>query len=140
MATADPTTPCATLSRGVAGAAARRPIDPRDVAHTFCYVRGGEKERNVAESLRLDLCHGCALEAAGISDDGSTVAEDYLQQRRYAFNLRQAGRVQTEERSWRPGLNEHGLTMCSACGPNGKLSTCGLGGGAHRKETTEIGG
>ena len=69
----------------------------------------------------LDLCHGCALEAAGISDDGSSDAWNYLQRRRYLFNLRQAGRVQTEsfseERRWRPGLNELGLTMCSACGP-----------------------
>ena len=39
-----------------------------------------------AESLRLDLCHGCALDAAGIDDDGSTVAENYLKRRRGAFN------------------------------------------------------
>ena len=85
------------------------------------YFRGGEEERNAAESLRLDLCHGCALEAAGIGDDGSTDAENYLLRRRYLFNLRQAGRVQTEsfseERRWRPGLNELGLTTCSKCGP-----------------------
>ena len=36
----------------------------------------------------LDLCHRCALEAAGIGDDGSRDAENYLQRRRYLFNLR----------------------------------------------------
>ena len=72
-----------------------------------------------AESLRLDLCHGCALDAAGIDDDGSTVAENYLQRRRVAFNpTTSSDYVQTDsnERRWRPGLNELGLTMCSACG------------------------
>ena len=92
------------------------------------YFRGGEEERNAAESLRLDLCHGCALEAAGISNDGSSVAENYLQRRRDASNpTTSSDYVQTysKERRWRPGLNELGLTMCSACGPNGKLSTSG---------------
>ena len=58
-----------------------------------------------AESLRLDLCHGCALEAAGISDDGSTVAENYLQRRRVAFNpTTSSDYVQTysKEQGWRP--------------------------------------
>ena len=62
-----------------------------------------------AESLRLDFCHGCALDVAGIDDDGSTVAENYLQRRRVAF------------KRWRAGLNELGLTMCSLCGRDGEL-------------------
>ena len=60
--------------------------------------------------------------------DGSTVAENYLQRRRDASNpTTSSDYVQTDskERRWRPGLNELGLTMCSACGPNGKLSTSG---------------
>ena len=82
------------------------------------YFRGGDEERDVAETLRLDLCHGCALEAAGISDDVSTVAENYLQLRRDASNpTTSSDYVQTDskERRWRPGLNELGLTMCSTC-------------------------
>ena len=77
-----------------------------------------------AESLRLDLCHGGALEVAGINVDGSMVAENYLQRRRDASNpTTSSDYVQTDskERRWRPGLNELGLTMCSACGPDGKL-------------------
>ena len=77
----------------------------------------------VAESLRLDLCHGCALEAAGISDDGSSVAANYLQRRRVAFNTSYPGIQDYHLLPWHPGLNELGLTTCSACGPNGKLST-----------------
>ena len=76
-----------------------------------------------AESLRLDLCHGCALDAAGIDDDGSTVAENYLKRRRGAFNTTTSSDyVQTDpkERRWRPGLNELGFTMCSACGRDGE--------------------
>ena len=87
------------------------------------YFRGGEEERNAAESLRLDLCHGCALEAAGISDDGSSVAANYLQRRRVAFNTSYPGIQDYHLLPWHPGLNELGLTTCSACGPNGKLST-----------------
>ena len=87
------------------------------------YFRGGDEERNDAETLRLDLCHGCALEAAGISDDGSSVAANYLQRRRVAFNTSYPGIQDYHLLPWHPGLNELGLTTCSACGPNGKLST-----------------
>ena len=73
----------------------------------------------------LDLCHGCALEAAGISDDGSSVAANYLQRRRVAFNTSYPGIQGYHLLTWHPGLNEFGLTTCSACGPNGKLSTSG---------------
>ena len=77
-----------------------------------------------AESLGLDVCHSCVLDAAGIEGDGSTVAENYLKRRRGAFNTTTSSDyVQTEskERKWRPGLNEIGLTMCSVCGRDGKL-------------------
>ena len=33
-------TPSAALAPEVAGSVARPPIDPADVAHTFCYIRG----------------------------------------------------------------------------------------------------
>ena len=33
-------TPSAALAPEVAGSAARPPVDPADVAHTFCYIRG----------------------------------------------------------------------------------------------------
>ena len=89
------------------------------------HFRGGEEERNDTESLRLDLCHGCALEAAGISDDGSSVAANYLQRRRVAFNTSYPGIQDYHLLPWHPGLNELGLTTCSACGPNGKLSISG---------------
>ena len=42
------------------------------------------------EALRLDRCHSCALHEAGIDDDGLTVSENVLQQRRYAYNVGQA--------------------------------------------------
>ena len=77
------------------------------------YFRGGDEERDVAETLRLDLCHGCALEAAGISDDGSTVAENYLQRRRVAFNTLYPCIQDYHLMPWHPGLNELGLTTCS---------------------------
>ena len=70
-----------------------------------------------AESLRLDLCHGCALDAAGIDDDGSTVAENYLQRRRVAFNTLYPCIQDYHHMLWHPGLNELGLTTCSKCGP-----------------------
>ena len=87
-----------------------------------------KNKTNVAYSLRLDLCRGCSLKAAGISARWPTVAENYLQRRRDASNpITSIDYVQTDSkaRMWRPGLNELGLTMCSACGPNGKLFTSG---------------
>ena len=87
------------------------------------YFRGGSEQSNAAETLRLDLCHGCALEAAGISDDGSSVAANYLQRRRVAFNAPYPGIQDYHLLPWHPGFNELGLTTCSACGPNGRLST-----------------
>ena len=70
-----------------------------------------------AESLRLDLCHGCALEVAGISDDGSTVAENYLQRRRVAFNTLYPCIQDYHHLPWHPGFHELGFTTCSKCGP-----------------------
>ena len=81
------------------------------------YLCGGEEEWDAAESLRLDLCHGCALEVAGISDDGSTVAENYLQRRRVAFNTLYPCIQDYHHMPWHPGLNELGHTTCSKCGP-----------------------
>ena len=81
------------------------------------YFRGGSEQSNAAESLRLDLCHGCALEAAGISIDGSSVAENYLQRRRVAFNTLYPCIQDYHHMPWHSGFNELGLTTCSKCGP-----------------------
>ena len=58
MATTDPTTPCAAPAPEVAGSAARRPIDPTHVAHTFCYVRGNTPETTLQLLHNGQVSHG----------------------------------------------------------------------------------
>ena len=67
------------------------------------------------EAIHLDLCHSCALHAAGIDDNGSTVAETFLQQRRYAYNTGRAKLVHSDARVWRQGRNESWHEVCPAC-------------------------
>ena len=67
------------------------------------------------EAIHLDLCHSCALHAAGIDDDGSTVAETFLQQRRYAYNTGRAKKVHSDARVWRQGRNESWHEVCPTC-------------------------
>ena len=70
---------------------------------------------NAVEAIHLDLCHSCALHAAGIDDNGSTVAETFLQQRRYAYNTGRAKLVHSDARVWRQGRNESWHEVCPAC-------------------------
>ena len=71
--------------------------------------------------LRLELCHSCALAAAGYDDDGGTAPEQFLEKRRYAYNTGDGarGRLGPEQRPapqpWRPGLNELGGATCPTC-------------------------
>jgi len=65
----DPTTPCAAPAPEVAGSAARQPIDPTHVAHTFCYIRG-----NTAEAT-LQLLRNGQVVYGSIAPQGTCTEE-----------------------------------------------------------------
>ena len=71
------------------------------------------------EQLFLHLCYSCAIASADLAADAySQSPEEFLQERRHAFQsrqMRQGAEMAAGAGVWRPGLNDLGLTPCPGC-------------------------